>query len=250
MRLARFRPGQSTFTCKSCTRLTRETSTNSVDGICEDCYELAGLENGVADGHPVGDYLSEAVERYTRIKSKGGTYGFWTELGDAVLTEIDKPKLETEMKAKKVAKKTAAALVAEAPAPASTGSILTETEVKEAAGGNGASQAPVAPLTQAKNTRKALDEAIKAKIIEALKKPAANMTKIASEHGVSYGVVQNLKAKMNKTTPRPDARRTVAPKLSPKAIDHLIAEVDDIELMRLELDFLRKKVALLESRKS
>jgi len=55
------------FTCLSCGRRTRHTQDQSNDEICEDCYELAGLENGVADGRPPSDYLAEARERYQRI---------------------------------------------------------------------------------------------------------------------------------------------------------------------------------------
>jgi len=72
------------FTCTSCGRRTRATQDQANDEICEDCYELAGLENGVADGCAPSEYLSEALERYQRIVSRGGKYEFWTELGDAV----------------------------------------------------------------------------------------------------------------------------------------------------------------------
>jgi hypothetical protein len=77
------RGGKGVFTCTSCGRKTRETTSDN-DEVCGPCYELAGLENGVADGHPMVDYLDEAKALYAQITSKGGTYGFWTELGDAV----------------------------------------------------------------------------------------------------------------------------------------------------------------------
>ena len=97
--------------------------------------------------------------------------------------------------------------------------------------------APVAPpLVQAANARRALDEAIKAKIVEALSKPGANMTKIAADTGVSYGTVLSIKQKL--AGPKPAVRQMAKP----------AAKSDDTELMRLELEFLRRKVALLEAR--
>lgn len=78
-----FQKGSGCFICSSCGNRTRVT-TQDVDTVCEDCYELAGLENGVADGHPFTDYAAEARERYNRIVSKGGKYAFWTELAKAV----------------------------------------------------------------------------------------------------------------------------------------------------------------------
>jgi transposase-like protein len=101
---------------------------------------------------------------------------------------------------------------------------------------------PIPPLTQAANTRKALDDAVKAKIIELLGQPNANMTKIANELGVSYGTVQSIKSKLAKPTPAARAPRAVTPKAVAQPV------IDDVELMKLELEFLRKKVAYLESR--
>jgi len=98
--------------------------------------------------------------------------------------------------------------------------------------------APVPPLVQAAATRKALDDALKAKIIEMLAQPGANMTRISEETGVSYGVIQGLRQKIS---PAPSsAARKVIPK---------VAAAEDVELMKLELEFLRRKVAWLESRR-
>lgn len=82
------RGGRGVFSCESCGHRTRQTGDS--EHLCEDCYELAGLENGVADGHPVADYLTEAVERYKRIVARGRDYDFWTALGEAVHAEIAK----------------------------------------------------------------------------------------------------------------------------------------------------------------
>ena len=81
-------------------------------------------------------------------------------------------------------------------------------------------------------SRKPLSEVTKAQIIEALGKPGANMTRISADTGVSYGTVLGIKQRL--VGQRPGARPA--------------AKSDDAELMRLELDFLRRKVALLEGR--
>jgi len=111
---------------------------------------------------------------------------------------------------------------------------------------------PIPPLTQAANTRKALDDALKAKVIELLGQPNANMTKIANELGVSYGTIQSIKSKLA----RPTRPASVAPKAAPKVRDQIYGNGEvpfinstEIKLMQLELDFLRLKVGLLESRK-
>jgi hypothetical protein len=78
------RGGRGVFTCGCCGRRTRETTSDNPE-TCGPCYELAGLENGVADGHPVSDYVSDAKALYAEIASKGGKYDFWTDLGPAVL---------------------------------------------------------------------------------------------------------------------------------------------------------------------
>jgi transposase-like protein len=128
---------------------------------------------------------------------------------------------------------------------------------------------PIPPLIQAANTRKALDDALKAKIIELLAQPNANMTKIANDLGVSYGTVQSIKSKLA----RPTRAASVAPKAAtaPKVRDQIYGNTNDpatagslglrfmkgdgiqlindrdIQLMQLELDYLRRKVAILES---
>jgi transposase-like protein len=124
----------------------------------------------------------------------------------------------------------------ETPEPVTGLGTSTVDIIREARG-------PMPPLTQAANARKALDDALKAKIIEELGKPNANMTKIANELGVSYGTVQSIKSKLAKPTAAARAPRVVAP----KAVAQPVTE--DVEMMKLELEYLRRKVALLESRK-
>ena len=109
-----------------------------------------------------------------------------------------------------------------------------------------AATAPVPPLTQAANTRAALDDAITAKIVDALKQPGANMTKIANEMGVSYNVVQSIKSKLQKASGSTEQRRVTAPKHS-----GVTASVGDVEvqLLKLENDYLKRRLAILEGGK-
>lgn len=96
--LSRFQGGHNggVFTCGSCARRTRHTQVQSNTDICEDCYELAGLENGVSDAPSeqralfIADYLPEALKRYTHLTRGGGSYSFWTELGPAVIEAAKK----------------------------------------------------------------------------------------------------------------------------------------------------------------
>lgn len=44
-----FRKGSSTFNCRCCGRLTRDTTGNGLD-LCVHCEEIAGHENEVHDG--------------------------------------------------------------------------------------------------------------------------------------------------------------------------------------------------------
>jgi transposase len=73
------------------------------------------------------------------------------------------------------------------------------------------------------------------------------MTKIANELGVSYGTVQSIKSKLVKPTAAARAPRVGAPKAVAQPVTQAVTE--DVEMMKLELEYLRRKVALLESRR-
>jgi transposase-like protein len=109
-----------------------------------------------------------------------------------------------------------------------------------------AATAPVPPLTQAANARAALDEASTAKIVEALKQPGANMTRIANEMGVNYNVVQSIKSKLQKASGSTEQRRMTTPKHS-----GVTAPVGDaeVQLLKLENDYLKRRLAILEGGK-
>lgn len=46
-----FRLGQSTFHCRACNKLTRDTGDNGSVELCDYCYEEGSLENSLQDGH-------------------------------------------------------------------------------------------------------------------------------------------------------------------------------------------------------
>jgi hypothetical protein len=69
-----FKRGQNpTFKCVTCERNTRDTG-QGVDHLCEDCFEIAGLDNQVNDsGEPVTKaILQECTDRLAKIKKLGG----------------------------------------------------------------------------------------------------------------------------------------------------------------------------------
>lgn len=46
---SKFQRGQSTYTCQSCKKLTRNTDCEGQVRLCADCFELAGCENHLTD---------------------------------------------------------------------------------------------------------------------------------------------------------------------------------------------------------
>ncbi len=111
--------------------------------------------------------------------------------------------------------------------------------------------APVPPLVQADNTRKALDGAMKGKIIEMLSQPGANATSVSNATGVSYNTVLSIKqglagGKTNKPTRAASVSRAVPQK--PVQTTASRPGIDELDLLQLEVEYLRKKVALLEAR--
>lgn len=71
----RFRKGSGCFECINCTRLTRDTGgdNTSLDfKLCAECYELAGLENDIADNGETPAKLADVERLKALILSKGG----------------------------------------------------------------------------------------------------------------------------------------------------------------------------------
>jgi hypothetical protein len=75
-RNARFGRGSGVYTCRTCGRKTRQTGgDNHSVGLCEECYEIAGLENSLADNRPpwTPEKCKAEILRLTELcKSKGG----------------------------------------------------------------------------------------------------------------------------------------------------------------------------------
>lgn len=77
----RFERGSGCYTCRSCGRKTRSTGRgdNELIQLCEECYELAGIENMISDQgiEVVDDALSHEIVGYINlITSKGGKPSF------------------------------------------------------------------------------------------------------------------------------------------------------------------------------
>lgn len=75
-RNSQFQKGQSVFECRVCGRKTRQTGNgdNEHVGLCEDCYEMAGLHNRVQDGGVLTEAeKQECLKRCSFVASKGGT---------------------------------------------------------------------------------------------------------------------------------------------------------------------------------
>lgn len=64
----------STYACECCGRQTRNTGAQALGSkTCTQCWELAGIENSLRDGHLTADEARPAVGRYVAaIEAKGG----------------------------------------------------------------------------------------------------------------------------------------------------------------------------------
>jgi hypothetical protein len=69
----------STYPCDVCGRRTRYTGVQSVGNkLCPQCYDLAGIENEVSDGHTTVEESRATVDALIRdIESKGGNAADW-----------------------------------------------------------------------------------------------------------------------------------------------------------------------------
>lgn len=70
----RFQRGSGCYTCSNCKRQTRATGGNDNEhvGLCAECYELAGIENEIADRGQTPERLAEVDRLRQVIISKGG----------------------------------------------------------------------------------------------------------------------------------------------------------------------------------
>ena len=81
MAIKKFYRGSSTFFCNVCGRRTRDTGAQSAGNkICPQCFELAGLENEISDGHStLEENIEQIVSLVKEVKEKGGNVDDWTE---------------------------------------------------------------------------------------------------------------------------------------------------------------------------
>jgi hypothetical protein len=73
-RNSRFQRGTGVYQCQACKRSTRATGgDNHQVGLCEECYEIAGLENAINDhGDPNGQHAKDIAALKQRCIAKGG----------------------------------------------------------------------------------------------------------------------------------------------------------------------------------
>lgn len=81
MTIKKFYRGSAVFKCNVCGRGTRDTGVQSAGNkICPQCFELAGIENEINDGHStLEECIIEIVSLVREVKEKGGNVEDWTE---------------------------------------------------------------------------------------------------------------------------------------------------------------------------
>jgi hypothetical protein len=77
--------GGATYTCDCCGRLTRHTGAQGLGSkLCPPCYELAGIENTIADSDDpaatIADYRATINDHFDVIVKRGGSLANWTDL--------------------------------------------------------------------------------------------------------------------------------------------------------------------------
>ena len=71
MSVTKFQRGRSTFVCDDCGRTTRETIQGQEACVCEECWEICGLQNAWSDGFRDG-VREQALEYLKDLQMKGG----------------------------------------------------------------------------------------------------------------------------------------------------------------------------------
>jgi hypothetical protein len=69
MAIRKFYRGSSVLTCRVCDRKTRDIGNGD---ICEECWELAGIENEISDGYATAAERADDVARHTNELRKKG----------------------------------------------------------------------------------------------------------------------------------------------------------------------------------
>jgi hypothetical protein len=104
MKRNRFQKGSGCYTCQSCKRKTRDTGGGAVNnGLCDYCYEEAGLQNSLDDGNITQADFDKQLEclktQYHRDEKEAGwnravkaTAKILQNHTDAEILEALKPK--------------------------------------------------------------------------------------------------------------------------------------------------------------
>jgi hypothetical protein len=73
-RTTTFTHGSGVYACRCCGRKTRDDGNGDSVNVmsCTQCYELAGIENEIADCGATPERLAEVEALKTEIRAKGG----------------------------------------------------------------------------------------------------------------------------------------------------------------------------------
>ncbi len=84
-----FQRGAGVYTCRCCKRATRGSGGDSAGvRLCDQCYELAGYENMVSDGHTLSGLDGEEIKRLAaEVKARGGNATCWSDLVVVAMTQ-------------------------------------------------------------------------------------------------------------------------------------------------------------------
>ncbi len=95
----RFTKGSGAYVCRCCGRTTRDTGRGDNEGVelCVQCYELAGIENGISDGEPLETYAGDAKVYLAELKAKGGDLSKWRDVFPADFFPDHQPTLKQEL---------------------------------------------------------------------------------------------------------------------------------------------------------
>lgn len=74
MNVNRFQKGSGVYACGVCSRQTRSTGRgdNEHVGLCEECYDIAGIENEISDNGSTPELLAEIETLKAACIAKGG----------------------------------------------------------------------------------------------------------------------------------------------------------------------------------
>lgn len=86
-----FVKGQSTYSCRCCKRLTRQTGRgdNDMVNLCAPCYDLAGEENHISDNGELYDSPQQVLSLIEEVAAHGDASS-WIEIQEFALKALEK----------------------------------------------------------------------------------------------------------------------------------------------------------------